>query len=204
MTRVTSRSLGEWCLRFFEANGLYDLRPNLTGDLDVEKVRRIVKEFPRAAGFGIGTKLSSEVPAVAGVIFKQCLIEGRPTLKASNSEEKTTLPGRLQLFRGIDTKGNYVGDVTGLDDEQIEIPGAARVERLLVPFWENGQHASIPSIEKQKSFVADQRRRFADINNYPVRAQRQAAQTSRRSHRANARGQFRLAGSGKDAGRSSG
>ena len=159
--------LGDWCLRFFEANGLYNLRPNLTGDLDVEKVRRIVRDFPRAAGFGIGTKLSSEVPAVAGVIFKQCLIQGRPTLKASNSEEKTTLPGRLQLFRGIDAKGNYVGDVTGLDDEQIKIPGAARVEGLLVPFWENGQHASIPSIEKQKSFVTEQRRRFADINNYP-------------------------------------
>jgi nicotinate phosphoribosyltransferase len=160
--------LGEWCLRFFEANGLHGLRPNLTGDLDVEKVRRIVRDFPRAAGFGVGTKLSSEVPAVAGVIFKQCLIDGRPTLKASNSEEKTTLPGRLQLFRGIDGGGKYVGDVTGLDDEQIEIPGAARVERLLVPFWENGQHSAIPSIEKQKSFVADQRKRFPDINNYPT------------------------------------
>ena len=159
--------LGEWCLRFFEANGIHDLRPNLTGDLDVEKVRRIVRDFPRANGFGIGTKLSSEVKSVAGVIFKQCMIEGRPTLKASNSEEKTTLPGRLQLFRGIDASGNYVGDVTGLDDEEIEIPGAARVERLLVPFWENGQHDSIPSIEKQKQFVTDQRRRFADINNYP-------------------------------------
>jgi nicotinate phosphoribosyltransferase len=159
--------LGQWCLRFFEANGLNDLRPNLTGDLDVGKVRRIVKEFPRAAGFGIGTKLSSEVPAVAGVIFKQCLIEGKPTLKASNSEEKTTLPGRLQLFRGIDASGNHVGDVTGLDEEEIEIPGAARVERLLLPFWENGQHAAIPSIEKQKLIVEEQRKRFADIDNYP-------------------------------------
>ena len=159
--------LGEWCLRFFEANGLCDLRPNLTGDLDVEKVRRIVRDFPRAAGFGIGTKLSSEVPAVAGVIFKQCMIDGKATLKASNSEEKTTLPGRLQLFRGIDDLGNYVGDVTGLDDEEIEIPGAAQVERLLVPFWENGQHAAIPSIEKQKFFVEDQRKRFPDIDNYP-------------------------------------
>jgi nicotinate phosphoribosyltransferase len=159
--------LGEWCLRFFEANGIYELRPNLTGDLDVEKVRRIVRDFPRANGFGIGTKLSSEVPAVAGVIFKQCVIEGRPTLKASNSEEKTTLPGRLQLFRGSDASGHYVGDVTGLDDEEIEIPGASRVERLLVPFWENGQHASIPSIEKQKSYVTDQRHRFGEIDKYP-------------------------------------
>ena len=36
-----------------------------------------------------------------------------------------------------------------------------------MPFWENGQYPSIPSIEKQKSFVSDQRTRFQDINNYP-------------------------------------
>jgi hypothetical protein len=141
--------------------------PILSGDLDVEKVGRIVAEFPEAAGFGIGTKLSSEVKSIAGVIFKQCLIEGRPTLKASNTPEKSTLPGRLQVFRGIDAGGNYVADRIGLDDEDVEIPGAHTVERLLVPFWENGHHEIIPSITKQKSFVEDGRARFADINNYP-------------------------------------
>jgi nicotinate phosphoribosyltransferase len=160
--------LGRWCLRFFEANGLPGRRPNLTGDLDVTSVKKIVSEFPEAAGFGIGTKLSSEVRLVAGVIFKQCLIGDQPTLKASNSPDKTTLPGRLQLFRGIDTKGNYVADVIGLDDEEVEIPGAVRVERLLQPFWENGQHSAIPSIWKQKAFVEEQRNKFADIANYPV------------------------------------
>jgi nicotinate phosphoribosyltransferase len=159
--------LGQWCMRFFEANGLRGLRANLTGDLDVEKVRHIVSEFPEVGGFGIGTKLSSEVKSVAGVIFKQCLIENLPTLKASNSPDKTTLPGRLQVFRGIDELGNYVGDVTGLDDEQIAIDGAVQVERLLLQFWENGQYTAIPSIEKQKSFVAEQRRRFLNIENYP-------------------------------------
>jgi nicotinate phosphoribosyltransferase len=161
--------LGQWCLRFFAANGLTGLRPNLTGDLDVERVKQIVKEFPEVAGFGIGTKLSSEVRAVAGVIFKMCLINDQPTLKASNSEEKITLPGRLQLFRGSDADGNYAGDVIGLDDEEVEIPGAVKVERLLVPFWENGQHSAIPSIWKQKVFVEEQRNRFRDIDNYPRR-----------------------------------
>lgn len=159
--------LGQWCLTFFAANGLTGLRPNLTGDLDVDKVRQIVADFPEVAGFGIGTKLSSEVRAVAGVIFKQCLINGRPTLKASNSVDKITLPGKLQLFRGSDASGNYIGDVIGLDDEQVKIDGAITVERLLVPFWENGQHATIPSINKQKVFVEQQRKRFPDINNYP-------------------------------------
>ncbi|HEY6659998.1 MAG TPA: hypothetical protein VI031_02605, partial [Pyrinomonadaceae bacterium] len=159
--------LGEWCLHFFAANGLHGLRANLTGDLPVEKVKKIVAEFPEVAGFGIGTKLSSEVPAVAGVIFKQCVMKDQPTLKASNSEDKITLPGRLQLFRGSDEREMYIGDVIGLDSEEVEIPGAVKVERLLVPFWENGQHSAIPSIMKQKAFVAHQRERFADIENYP-------------------------------------
>ena len=159
--------LGKWCLDFFEANGLHGLRPNLTGDLTVEKVTQIVEEFPQVAGFGIGTKLSSEVKHVAGVIFKACLIGGRPTLKASNSIDKTTLPGQLQVFRGVDAQGNYIGDVTGLADEDIEIPGAAGVERLVEAFWENGQHSAIPSIEKQKAFVADQIIRFGDLHSYP-------------------------------------
>ena len=63
--------------------------------------------------------------------------------------------------------GNYIADVTGLEGEEVEIPGAAYVERLLQPFWENGQHSAIPSIEKQKTFVADQTQRFADLDNYP-------------------------------------
>ena len=159
--------LGRWCLRFFEANGLFGLRPNLTGDLDVPKLKRIVAEFPEAAGFGIGTKLSSEVKNVAGVIFKACMIDGRPTLKDSNSIDKTTLPGRMQVFRGSDAEGNYVADVTGLEDETIGIPGAATVEPLLLPFWENGQHSPIPSIEKQKAFVAEQMKRCPDLEKYP-------------------------------------
>ncbi|MDT5063809.1 MAG: nicotinate phosphoribosyltransferase [Acidobacteriota bacterium] len=159
--------LGAWCLSLFEANGLHGLMPILTGDLDVEKLRRIVAEFPEATGFGVGTKLSSEVSRIAGVIFKECLIENLPTLKASNSPEKITLPGRLQIFRGMGADGKYVADVIGLDSEVVEIPGAVRVERLLVPFWENGHHDAIPSIIKQKAFVEEQRTRFTDINNYP-------------------------------------
>jgi nicotinate phosphoribosyltransferase len=159
--------LGKWCLAFFEANGLHGLMPVLTGDLDVEGVRRIVEEFPEAAGFGVGTKLSGEVSRIAGVVFKECVIDGRPTMKASNTPGKSTLPGRLQVFRGVDAEGRYVADVTGLDEEKVEIPGASRVERLLLPFWEGGRHESIPSIVKQKAFVEEQLRRFPEINNYP-------------------------------------
>ncbi|HEY3026949.1 MAG TPA: hypothetical protein VGJ55_12440, partial [Pyrinomonadaceae bacterium] len=36
-----------------------------------------------------------------------------------------------------------------------------------LPFWENGQHSAIPSIEKQKAFVKEQMAQFTDLNNYP-------------------------------------
>ena len=159
--------LGRWCLEFFEANGLPGMMPILTGDLTVARVREIVAAFPQVTGFGVGTKLSGEVARVAGVIFKQCLIDGRPTLKASNTPEKSTLPGCLQIFRGVDAAGNYIADIVGLDDEEIEIDGAVTVERLLVPFWERGRYEPIPSIKKQKAFVEEQRARFRDIENYP-------------------------------------
>lgn len=159
--------LGKWCLDFFEANGLPGLMPVLTGDLDAEAIRRLVADFPEAAGFGVGTKLSGEVDRIAGVVFKECVIAGRATLKASNTPEKSTLPGRLQVFRGTDAAGRYVADVTGLDEEEVEIPGAARVERLIQPFWERGRHEAIPSIRKQKALVEEQVARFPDIDRYP-------------------------------------
>jgi len=138
--------LGEWCLRFFEANGIYDLRPNLTGIWMSKKCAGLSETFPcRRLWHWYQTLERSS--RRRGVIFKQCLLEGRPTLKRQTRRRRRRCLVRLQLFRGIDANGDYVGDVTGLDDEQIEIPGAARVERLLIPFWENGQHARIPAIE---------------------------------------------------------
>src|SRR5204863_3577325 len=103
---------------------------------------------------------------IAYCIFKEYLFADRPSLKATNTPKKSTLPGRLQVFCGVDSEGRYVADVTGLDDELVEIPGAVRVERLLFPFWEGGRHESIPSIVKQKNFVEEQLRRFPDIENY--------------------------------------
>ena len=159
--------LGAWCVAFFEANGLPGLMPILTGDLTPERVAEIVQEFPPAAGFGVGTKLSAEVARVAGVIFKQCVVGGRPTMKVSDEAAKSTLPGRLQLFRGADAAGFYVADLVGLDDEEVEIPGAATIERLLLPFWQQGRREAVASIHEQKGFVEQQLARFRDIDSYP-------------------------------------
>ncbi len=187
--------LGKWCLRFFEANDLMGLRPNLTGDLDVEKVKRIVATFPEAAGFGIGTKLSSEVKNVAGVIFKACMIDGRPTLKASNSLDKTTLPGCLQVFRGIDAAGNYVADLTGIDGEQVDIAAIFLGER---PAFGNSLHRKTKGLCRGSDETL---RRSAQLS---VRAECQLDEAARRANGKDAGRQFGLGKSFTATGRNAG
>src|SRR5919199_3565296 len=82
--------------------------------------------------------------------------------------EANGLHGLMPILTGdLDAEQirRVVAELTGLDDEEVEIAGAARVERLLAPFWVGGRHESIPSILKQKAFVEEQLRRFPDINN---------------------------------------
>ncbi len=49
----------------------------------------------------------------------------------------------------------------------MRIPGAVTIERLLRPFAAHGVAARVPSILKQKSFVEEQRTRFANLERYP-------------------------------------
>jgi hypothetical protein len=102
------------------------------------------------------------------VIFKQCEIDGRPTMKVSSTPSKSTLPGVLQVFRGADARGMYVADVIGLEGEQVSIPGAVTVEPLLRAFWDRGYHEPIESIPNLKAWVDEQRGRFEDLAAYPV------------------------------------
>ena len=50
------------------------------------------------AGFGIGTKLSSEVKHVAGVIFKACMIDGLPD---AESVELTGQDDAARMLAGL-------------------------------------------------------------------------------------------------------
>lgn len=181
--RIDSGNLiaeGIWCCEFFKHNGLHNLLITLTGDITVQKVRDIVREFPQVSGFGVGTKLAAELDKVAGVIFKLCSIGNLPTLKASNTPDKSTLPGKLQVFRGIDMDGNYTSDVIGFEDERfkdLDLNGADDYIPLLQPFWDCGKHMIIPSKHSQKEFVQLQIPKFGDIENYPVRLSHKLRET---------------------------
>ncbi len=69
--------------------------------------------------FGVGTKLvtSYDNPALDGV-YKLSSINGKPTLKISDNEDKITLPGSKKLLRFVNEDGTFNSDGIVLEDEE--------------------------------------------------------------------------------------
>ena len=108
-----------------------------SGDLDEYRIAELLRKRARIDAFGVGTRMgtSADKPYV-DVIYKLCETlsprgEFSPIMKLS--EGKITLPGRKQVFRRKDKKGNYAGDVIALADEKVT------GEALLVKVMENGK-----------------------------------------------------------------
>src|SRR3990170_696769 len=86
-----------------------------SGDLDEYKIEELLRKGAKIDAFGVGTRMgtSADKPYV-DVIYKLCETlssrgEFSPIMKLS--EGKITLPGRKQVFRRKDKKGNCAGDV---------------------------------------------------------------------------------------------
>lgn len=188
--RIDTEPLGKLSIyvqMMLDANDMSDVKIITTGDHDKNSIAEVIREHPQAYGFGVGTKLCAEVENVAGVVFKECLIDGIPTLKCS-SRAKATLPGALQVWRYLDGDGSYIFDVIAgkhhsAEDMRLgsfsEELGAHSWEPLLEEFWVDGAIKEVswmdrtmkydmPSMEAQKGFVQCQVARFRDLYHYPV------------------------------------
>lgn len=161
-----------YCRRELDAHGLPEVGLVLTGDLDLESITRIkaALDFP-ILGFGVGTRLSAEVDRVAGVIFKLCQVEEQPVMKTSESRDKQTLPGVLQVWRCQDREGGYLADIISLEEEGPPLEADfAVVQPLLEPFRDWLGHHRGRSPQELKSFVQEQSGRFrVPLEDYPVR-----------------------------------
>ena len=153
-----------WIRDMLDANGLNDVGIIATGDVDEHEIKKIISKTPEVSGFGVGTAL---VTGVSGVIFKLCSIDGRPTRKFSETPEKSTIAGQVQVWRCLDKDDYYVKDViTAIN----ELPQWEHGSFSLLKHFHGGNRPTItlPSINAQKKFVEDQIPKFRDINNYPV------------------------------------
>lgn len=93
---------------------LPDIKIFASGDLDEWEVQRLNFHNASIDGYGFGTKLVTGAP-VNGV-YKLVEIDGIPTMKQSSN--KTTYPGRKQIFRKIDN--SIYEDRLGLFSDKID------------------------------------------------------------------------------------
>jgi nicotinate phosphoribosyltransferase len=126
-----------WCRQRLDAAGWNDVRVFASGDLDEDRIAELLGAGASIDAFGVGTALATSADAPSlGVIYKlvELEIDGKIRWAAKFSEDKTTYPGRKQVFRFTANDGSFAHDVIGLEDESF--PDA---EPLLVPVVRQGQ-----------------------------------------------------------------
>jgi nicotinate phosphoribosyltransferase len=148
-----------------DRNGLNYVKIFASGDLDEYRIEELLKKGAKIDAFGVGTRMgTSEDRPYVDVIYKLCEKidengEFSPIMKLS--EGKVTLPGRKQIFRIKDKRGNFVKDIIALEKE--EIGG----EPLLIKAMEKGRIVyDLPSLEDVR------KRALENLSKVPQRYQK--------------------------------
>ncbi len=125
-----------------------------SGNLNEYKIRELVKARAPIDIFGVGTDMvvSRDFPAL-DFTYKLVQIEDdkvRVKFKAKRSQGKKTIPGRKQVFRKSNQKGQWEEDILGLFSQQ----KPWGTQPLLKPFIENGQLKDLyPSLAEIKKYA---------------------------------------------------
>jgi nicotinate phosphoribosyltransferase len=122
--------------RILDAGGLRDTRIVVSGMLDEHRIAALVAAGAPVDAFAPGTRVvTSDDAAHLDCAYKLVEYAGRPRWK--QSEGKSTLPGRKQLWRTRDDAGRLVADDLTAADERVA--GAAP---LLVPVMRGGRRVA--------------------------------------------------------------
>jgi nicotinate phosphoribosyltransferase len=145
--RIDSGDLGEHARRvrrILDAGGLSGVTIFASGNLDEYKLRELLASGAPIDGFGIGTRMNTSADApYLDCAYKLTEYAGLPRRK--RSEGKATWPGRKQVYRRVDSRGQLAGDVLTLQGD--EAPGTA----LLEPVVTAGQRRlAAPSLQASR------------------------------------------------------
>jgi nicotinate phosphoribosyltransferase len=129
--RIDSGDLGQLsrgAREILDDAGLPEVRIFVSGGLDDIEVHRLVQSGAPIDAFGVGTRVgvSADAPTLDSA-YKLVEYDGRPMMKLSS--QKTTAPGKKQVFRRPD------GDSIGLREEALP----PESEPLLVPVMTDGR-----------------------------------------------------------------
>jgi nicotinate phosphoribosyltransferase len=136
--------------RLLDEAGLVDVTIFASGNLDEDRIQRLLADRAPIDGFGVGTALdtSSDAPALDAV-YKLQSYAGIPRRK--RSESKATWPGIKQVVRRFDEAGRIEGDTVQLETEPCN--GTA----LLQPCMRGGRPVgSAPTLQASRAHHARQ------------------------------------------------
>lgn len=141
-----------WVRKRLDQAGWNDVKIFASGELDEERIETLLRSGARIDAFGVGTALStsSDSPNI-GVIYKLVEVETGDTVRsaAKFSQEKSTYPGRKQVFRFSGRDGKFSEDIIGLGEESF--PGS---EPLLMTVMRQGRRIEPAQKLAQKDSAA--------------------------------------------------
>lgn len=164
-----------WVRRELDRMGWKDVKIFASGDLDEYRIKKLLAQGAAIDAFGVGTSLATPGDAPhLNLIYKLVEVEraGEVYEAAKLSAAKVTYPGRKQVLRYSNSKGQYVGDKITLDGEP-----SNGSEPMLVEVMRGGRRtAAAESISVLRgrciNSLAWLPQRFLQINRsavYPVR-----------------------------------
>jgi nicotinate phosphoribosyltransferase len=109
-----------WVRRELDRAGWKDVRIFASGDLDEDRISALLAKKAAIDAFGVGTALATPGDAPhLNLIYKLVEVErgGKIREAAKLSMAKVTYPGRKQVFRSSNAKGEYSGDRIALEGE---------------------------------------------------------------------------------------
>jgi len=109
-----------WARRELDRAGWKDVKIFASGDLDEYRIQDILKKGAAIDAFGVGTALGTPGDAPhLNLIYKLTEVErgGKVREAAKFSHAKATYPGRKQVFRRANARGDFAGDKIAIEDE---------------------------------------------------------------------------------------
>jgi nicotinate phosphoribosyltransferase len=109
--------------QILDSHGLQYVKIFASGDLDEYVITDLLNAGAPIDAFGVGTRMSTSFdrPYVDVVYKLSGIVENGTFVPAMKlSKGKITLPGKKQIFRQSDPKGQYLRDIIGLQDEKVE------------------------------------------------------------------------------------
>ena len=108
--------LSQEARRQLDEAGLKEVQIIASGDIDEHIILSLKQQKASVSSWGVGTQLSTSFSQPAlGAVYKLCAIQSKngwkSIMKVSDTLQKASIPGRLELFRFSQRDGAFVADM---------------------------------------------------------------------------------------------